>query len=81
MQITGDGDCLFEALLTQRKFKTDVQKSRYKPMYLRRQALWHFIDNRDEFAEMVVRGIKDEYGLVEDEENEERLDHFQYLGG
>ena len=49
-------------------------------MYLRRQALWHFLENREEFEDMVVKGIKDEYGLVEDDAIEERVGPFSVYG-
>ena len=49
-------------------------------MYVRRQALYHFMENRDEFEEIAVRGIKDEYGLVEDEVNEDEPGPFSVYG-
>ena len=38
------------------------------------------MENRDEFEEIVVRGIKDEYGLVEDEVNEDEPGPFSVYG-
>ena len=38
------------------------------------------MENRDEFEEIVVRGIKDEYGLVEDKVNEDQPGPFSVYG-
>ena len=65
LQIKGDGDCLLTALLVQIEFQSEVQKKRYTPIYIRCQALVHFMERREEFGEEVMKGIRDEYGLVE----------------
>ena len=70
LQIKGDGDCFLMAMLEQIEFQSEGQKKRYTPVYIRCQALVHFMETREEFGEEVMKGIRDEYGLVEDQEDD-----------
>ena len=58
------------AMLEQIEFQSEGQKKRYTPVYIRCQALVHFMERREEFGEEVMKGIRDEYGLVEDQEDD-----------
>ena len=58
---------MLTALLVQIEFQSEVQKKRYTPIYIRCQVVVHFMERREEFSEEVMKGIRDEYGLVEDQ--------------
>ena len=54
------------ALLAQIQFKSEEQKRRYSSIYIRRQA-WCISWRGEEYGEEIIKGIRDEYSLVEDQ--------------
>ena len=62
-QVPGDGNCMFSSLLEQLKFPEENAKA-YGPMYLRREMIVHFIQNKEVLYPFVKEGIKLTYGIV-----------------
>ena len=68
-QIKGDGDCFFSAALAQIEFVTENCSKRYSPIYL--QLLLHFIKEVDVLEDMVVKELKENYGMPDSQEKED----------
>ena len=77
--MTGDGDCLFQAVLKQLSFKQEVHEWVFAPVFLRRMLIVHYLkyrkDNDNEFF-WCVRKCLFVYGLPEDSEDESKVGPF-----
>ena len=62
-RVPGDGNCMFSSLLEQLKLPEENAKA-YGPMYLRREMIVHFIQNKEVLYPFVKEGIKLTYGIV-----------------
>ena len=70
-QIKGDGDCFFSSAIAQIEFVSDNCAKRYTPVYLCHQLLLHFIKEIDVLEDMMITGLKGNYGMPDSQAKED----------
>ena len=62
-----DGNCFIHSVRDQIQFKSPEDAEKVEPIYIRRMALMHFMQYHEELFDAISKEIKDQYGLVEDQ--------------